>query len=135
VPDKQLKVSTQGEGEALSKLLFESPESSSFCIECDAASRRRCLMFVVDNLPQAKFCRNCGSPLIEPVTAEIISFPTTNVPVNGALRRIEHDGERRHLRVPLCDVVRSSAISAGLDAEEWRETIAGFQRVAFTAIP
>jgi len=36
--------------------------------------------------------------------------------------------------VLFCDVVGSTAIAAQLDAEEWRETLAGFHRVAAAAI-
>jgi class 3 adenylate cyclase/tetratricopeptide (TPR) repeat protein len=43
-------------------------------------------------------------------------------------------GERRHLTVLFCDLVGSTAISAQLDPEEWRETLAGFHRTAAEAI-
>jgi class 3 adenylate cyclase len=62
---------------------------------------------------------------------------TTNVGVSGddALKkRSRHDGERRHLTVLFCDLVGSTGISAQLDPEEWRETVAGYQRAAAEAI-
>ena len=43
-------------------------------------------------------------------------------------------GERRHLTVLFCDLVGSTAIAARLDPEEWRETLAGYHRVAAEAI-
>jgi class 3 adenylate cyclase len=43
-------------------------------------------------------------------------------------------GERRHLTVLFCDLVGSTAISAQLDPEEWRETVASYHRVAAEAI-
>ena len=43
-------------------------------------------------------------------------------------------GERRHLTVLFCDLVGSTAIAARLDPEEWRETVAGYQRAAAEAI-
>src|SRR5258707_15592285 len=43
-------------------------------------------------------------------------------------------GERRHLTVLFCDLVGSTAIAAQLDPEEWRETVAGYQRAAAEAI-
>jgi class 3 adenylate cyclase/tetratricopeptide (TPR) repeat protein len=42
--------------------------------------------------------------------------------------------ERRHLTVLLCDLVGSTALAARLDPEEWRETVARYQRVAAKAI-
>jgi len=43
-------------------------------------------------------------------------------------------GERRHLTVLFCDLVGSTAIAARLDPEQWRETVAGYHRVAAEAI-
>jgi len=43
-------------------------------------------------------------------------------------------GERRHLTVLFCDLVGSTEIAAQLDPEEWRETVAGYQRAAAEAI-
>jgi class 3 adenylate cyclase len=113
----------------------ENPEKASFCIECGAAFERRCLKCEFDNLPEAKFCSHCGSSLIELATAQTSSISTTDVS-NGDTpqRRIEHDGERRHLTVLFCDLVGSTAIAARLDPEEWRETLAGFHRVAAAGI-
>jgi class 3 adenylate cyclase len=45
-----------------------------------------------------------------------------------------HEGERRHLTVLFCDLVGSTAISAQLDPEEWRETVASYHRAAAEAI-
>jgi class 3 adenylate cyclase len=43
-------------------------------------------------------------------------------------------GERRHLSVLFCDLVGSTEMAARLDPEEWRETVAGYHRVAAEAI-
>src|SRR5207245_2515397 len=43
-------------------------------------------------------------------------------------------GERRHLTVLFCDLVGSTGIAARLDAEEWRETVAGYHRATAEAI-
>jgi class 3 adenylate cyclase/tetratricopeptide (TPR) repeat protein len=112
----------------------ENPENARFCIECGAAFERRCLKCGFDHLPRAKFCSQCGSSFTEPATAETSSVSTTNVAANGAPRRIEQDGERRHLTVLFCDLVGSTAIAAQLDPEEWRETVAGYHRAAAAAI-
>jgi class 3 adenylate cyclase len=38
----------------------------------------------------------------------------------------EAAGERRHLTVMFCDLVGSTSISAGLDAEEWRDLVGAY---------
>jgi class 3 adenylate cyclase len=43
-------------------------------------------------------------------------------------------GERRHLTVLFCDLIGSTAIAGQLDPEEWRETVAGYQRAAAEVI-
>jgi class 3 adenylate cyclase len=43
-------------------------------------------------------------------------------------------GERRHLTVLFCDLVGSTEIAARLDPEEWRETVAAYQRTAAEAV-
>ena len=43
-------------------------------------------------------------------------------------------GERRQLTVLFCDLVGSTALSQQLDAEEWREIIAGYQQAASGAV-
>jgi Adenylate and Guanylate cyclase catalytic domain len=43
-------------------------------------------------------------------------------------------GERRHLTVLFCDLVNSTAISAQLDPDEWREIVAEYHRAVAEAI-
>jgi len=44
------------------------------------------------------------------------------------------DGERRHLTILFCDLVGSTTLAAQVDPEEWRATVAGYQRAASEAI-
>ena len=44
------------------------------------------------------------------------------------------DGERRHLIVLLSDLFGSTEIAAHLDAEDWREIAAQYQRTAAAAV-
>jgi class 3 adenylate cyclase/predicted ATPase len=44
------------------------------------------------------------------------------------------EAERRQITVLFCDIVDSTRISAGLDAEVWREMVRGYQEAANTAI-
>ena len=67
-----------------------------------------------------------GKPLIAPVSTPVPGTPPVQIR--------EVVGERRHLTVLFCDLVGSTAIAAQLDPEEWRETVAGYHRVAAQAI-
>ena len=42
---------------------------------------------------------------------------------SSAVPVVEAVGERRHVTVMFCDLVGSTKISAGLDAEEWRDLV------------
>jgi class 3 adenylate cyclase/tetratricopeptide (TPR) repeat protein len=114
----------------------ENPENARFCIECGAAFERRCLKCGLVNPPRAKFCSRCGFSFTELAAAQIANDSTHNVGTNYETleSRGSRDGERRHLTVLFCDLVGSTAISAQLDPEEWRETVAGYHRAAAEAI-
>ena len=46
----------------------------------------------------------------------------------------EAAGERRYLTVLFCDLVGSTSISAGLDAEEWRDLVGAYLDAASAAV-
>jgi len=54
--------------------------------------------------------------------------PPTAAPVAEAV------GERRYLTVMFCDLVGSTSLSAGLDAEEWRDLVGGYLDAASAAV-
>src|ERR1700722_9761679 len=114
----------------------ENPEHASFCIECGAAFERHCFKCAFENPPRAKFCSRCGSSFTQAAIAADgeASRPDLRTNDEAASGRGGHDGERRHLTVLFCDLVGSTAIAARLDPEQWRETLAGFHRVAAEAI-
>jgi class 3 adenylate cyclase len=86
----------------------------------------RCPRCNAENLPAAKFCGECGAPFDSSIGTPVSATPPLQSP--------EVLGERRHLTVLFCDLVGSTAIAARLDREQWRETLAGFHRVAAAAI-
>jgi class 3 adenylate cyclase len=43
-------------------------------------------------------------------------------------------GERRHITVVFCDLVGSTSISAGLDAEDWRDLVSSYLDAASAAV-
>ena len=46
----------------------------------------------------------------------------------------EPGGERRHVTVMFCDLVGSTSISAGLDAEDWRDLVGSYLDAASAAV-
>jgi class 3 adenylate cyclase len=61
--------------------------------------------------------------------------PVTPAPVSAAAATTAPDAaERRHLTVMFCDLVGSTAISAQLDAEEWRDLVGAYLDAASAAV-
>ena len=46
----------------------------------------------------------------------------------------ESVGERRHITVMFCDLVGSTSICAGLDAEDWRDLVSAYLDVASASV-
>jgi ribosomal protein L40E len=101
----------------------ENPQDAKFCIQCAIPFLRLCQKCGCDNPSPARFCAQCAASL----TADT-PLPAESKPRGGPT------GERRHLTALFCDLVGSTAISAQLDPEEWRETVAGYHRIAAEAI-
>jgi class 3 adenylate cyclase len=55
-------------------------------------------------------------------------------PPAPATRLPDASAERRHLTVMFCDLVGSTAISAGLDAEDWRNLVSAYLDAASEAV-
>src|ERR1700677_3032807 len=102
----------------------ENPPNAKFCIQCATALRRKCKNCGCESPSEARFCPQCATPLDE--TALIQTKPAST--------DVGRTGERRHLTVLFCDLVGSTAMSAQLDPEEWREVVAGYHRTAAEAI-
>jgi class 3 adenylate cyclase/predicted ATPase len=88
-----------------------------------------------DRLKLLKAIAALGSPARP---AEIPASKLT--PVSDGLRRAEISppvqpvGERRHITVMFCDLVGSTSISAGLDAEDWRDLVGSYLDAASAAV-
>src|SRR5262249_48386773 len=63
-----------------------------------------------------------------PASAQTSAPPPTVAPTADAV------GERRYLTVIFCDLVGSTSISAGLDAEEWRDLVGAYLHAASAAV-
>ena len=58
--------------------------------------------------------------------------PSAATPTGPAVA--EAVGERRHITVMFCDLVGSTSISAGLDAEDWRDLVGAYLDAASAAV-
>src|SRR6202789_1817247 len=103
-----------------------NPEGLKFCEQCGAPFKRPCSNCGFGNSAGARYCGECGRPLgaTDNLSAADAAVPKSNY----------HDGERRHLTVLFCDLVGSTAISAGLDPEQWRATLAAYHHIAADAV-
>ena len=101
-------------------------EGRKFCTSCGTPLVATCPKCGAPIQAGEKFCGECGTALGDagPAAAAARTAPIA----------VSVDGERRHLTVLFCDLVGSTEIAAQLDPEEWRETVAGYQRAAAEAI-
>src|SRR6202521_5225064 len=104
----------------------DNREGAKFCSECATPFAAKCRKCGAVNASGAKFCDECGVSLSAPTNNSVSALPQ--------VQAREVVGERRHLTVLFCDLVGSTAIATQLDPEEWRETVAGYHRVAAQAI-
>jgi class 3 adenylate cyclase/tetratricopeptide (TPR) repeat protein len=105
-----------------SKCGMDNVSNARFCNQCATPLVRRCPNCAFKNSLEAKFCSQCATAL------ETGEAPRVTQPA-GALT-----GERRHLTILFCDLVGSTTLAAQLDPEEWRATVACYQRAAAAAI-
>jgi class 3 adenylate cyclase len=106
-----------------SKCGVENAENSRFCDQCATPLKKRCPKCSFDNAPAARFCSQCATAL------ESIPSERDESSLSGAIA-----GERRHLTILFCDLVGSVTLTSQLDPEEWRATVADYQRAASEAV-
>ena len=68
------------------------------------------------------------TPPVAAAPARPSAAEPTSAPVAEAV------GERRHVTVMFCDLVGSTSISAGLDAEDWRDLVGAYLDAASAAV-
>lgn len=121
------------------KCRAENPEDKKFCGDCGAALENCCPSCGAENPPGKRFCGDCGAAF----AASVASGPslagarhsTAAIPPTAARdTATSTEGERRHLTVLFSDLVGSTEIAGHLDAEDWREVAAQYQRTAAAAV-
>jgi class 3 adenylate cyclase/tetratricopeptide (TPR) repeat protein len=108
-----------------SKCGSENREGRKFCTNCGAPVLAVCPKCGAAVEPDEKFCGECGTALSDAALAAADDTQSVTASVSG---------ERRHLTILFCDLVGSVTLSSQLDPEEWRATVAGYQRAASEAV-
>jgi class 3 adenylate cyclase len=83
---------------------------------------------LLDAIAALRIDASIKTPLVAPEPARAPAATPTGPPVAEAV------GERRHVTVMFCDLVGSTSISAGLDAEDWRDLVSAYLDAASTAV-
>jgi class 3 adenylate cyclase len=88
---------------------------------------RKKLLDAIAELHSAPAAASAATPVMPaPISAAVVPPPIS--------KAVESAAERRHLTVMLCDLVGSTAISAQLDAEEWRDLVRAYLDAASAAV-
>jgi hypothetical protein len=85
---------------------------------------RRKLLRAIAELGSAPATAPAALLATPPVMVAPISAAVAPPPISAS---VEAAAERRHLTVMFCDLVGSTAISAQLDAEEWRDLVGAYR--------
>jgi class 3 adenylate cyclase/predicted ATPase len=90
---------------------------------------RRLLLRAIANL-------DIASPATAPIPAAPLPIAPNTTTAEAPLHTVPVPpaGERRHVTVMFCDLVGSTGISAGLDAEDWRDLVGAYLDAASAAV-
>jgi class 3 adenylate cyclase len=108
-----------------SKCGSENREGRKFCTNCGTPLLAACPKCGAVVEPDEKFCGECGTALSDAAPAAADATQSVTAATTG---------ERRHLTILFCDLVGSVTLASQLDPEEWRATVAGYQRAASEAV-
>jgi class 3 adenylate cyclase/tetratricopeptide (TPR) repeat protein len=108
-----------------SKCGSENREGRRFCTKCGTPLLAACPKCGAAVEPDESFCGECGTALANAASAA--ADGTQSVTASAG-------GERRHLTILFCDLVGSVTLTSQLDPEEWRATVASYQRAASEAV-
>src|SRR5262245_32923065 len=117
----------------------ENEEEAQFCEECGTPLVRTCPSCGREVRHTAKFCSKCGTALTIQASPTALLQPGQPpahlaAPAPPLTERVAPEAERRHLTVMFCDLVDSTALSAQLDLEDYREVAHAYQATATEVI-
>jgi class 3 adenylate cyclase/predicted ATPase len=128
---------------------FENPEDMSFCGKCGTLLTPCCPQCGFVSPADFAFCGKCGSPLAQPTEKSQQAKSKARFAPKSTTRKrqsqtkwqateeprpVVAEAERRQLTVLFCDLVGSTALSAQLDPEEYREVVRMYQQASAAVI-
>jgi class 3 adenylate cyclase/tetratricopeptide (TPR) repeat protein len=121
---------------------YENTVAAKFCQECGQRLAPHCPACGFETAASAKFCPECGHALRRPApTAEVAPLPET--PQGYTPRHLtEHvltsrsalEGERKHVTVLFCDLVRSTDLAERLGPDTMHSLLNRFFEIALNEI-
>jgi hypothetical protein len=105
----------------LARVIAEDSEQNQFCNSRRSSLPISCRACGHSNCDGSNFCANCGARLTtKGLTTRVASAPSPSRSLEAV--------ERRQVTIMFCDLVGSTALSAGLDPEDFRALIADYYR-------
>jgi len=116
-----------------SNCAYDNVPDSKFCENCGKPLESACPNCGKPIAPNAKFCRSCGYHLAAPPKrlADLQQAAPVTLQQKILTTRKQIEGERKLVTVLFTDIVGSTALADKLDPEEWGEIVSGaHQRVS-----
>ncbi|MBO9474099.1 AAA family ATPase [Shimia sp. R10_1] len=108
----------------------ENPVGANFCQQCGGSLKDACQNCGHVNGLDAKFCTQCGTALAGAGVETPGGAGATQASQSGTVSPAQGDvAERRLLTVLFSDLVGSTALSAQLDPEDYRDLITGYREL------
>ena len=108
------------------KCAYRNDPENHYCGNCGSKLVRICPGCKNNNPPDHIFCGKCGTALGNNADTSS-NIPTAIHNTTSAGSKSNSDSEVRHLTLMFCDLVDSTALSASVDAEEFRLLIGEYQ--------
>jgi class 3 adenylate cyclase/tetratricopeptide (TPR) repeat protein len=113
----------------------DNPDEARFCAQCGAQLEMPCPACGTALPPGARFCPGCGHAVsAAPGPPTPASYTPRHISEQILAVRSAIEGERKHVSVLFCDIVRSSALAAELGPEEFHLVIDRFFRAALAEV-
>jgi len=116
----------------------ENPDRARFCLECARPFARRCSHCGAELPAAAKFCMECAQPVVGAAQPTIEVAPRAYTPPHLAEKilasRSVLEGERKQVTILFADVIGSTELIQGRDAEEAQALLDGVTRLMMDAV-
>jgi class 3 adenylate cyclase/tetratricopeptide (TPR) repeat protein len=123
----------------------ENPPQAKFCLECGAPQARSCASCGAELPGTARFCMECGQPVagvapaaVPTAAPPVMVSPQAYTPKHLAEKilasRAGLEGERKQVTVLFADVVGSTELIQGRDAEEAQQLLDGVVKLMMDAV-